>query len=180
MSFKCWESGFWLVVLALFLNSYSIIKWINLFLFLSAPLHTTGWGTVSDQRTKGGCGRERQGDKRVHRLHMRLKWLRIDQTLNHDRKCCRQSHKVITVLKTPHVWAKLCPAVSAVLFYGPSPEHHQAEARAGGHPAPWEERSRQGHPHVCFIELLSHHCLPRYQLWHVPEQALPPHSTGIC
>lgn len=37
-------------------------------------------------------------------------------------------------MKTPHVWAKLSTPASAVLFYGLSPEHSQAEARAGGHP----------------------------------------------
>lgn len=45
-----------------------------------------------------------------------------------------RTRKALTIVKTPHVWAKLSIPASAVLFYGPSPEHSQAEARAGGHP----------------------------------------------
>lgn len=91
-----------------------------------------------------------------------------------------KTHKVIKTVKIPHVWAKFCLAVSALLFYAPSPEHNQAKARAGGHTTPQETGRGQGHPNVCLVELLFHHCLPCYQLWHVPMQPSPLHSTGIC
>lgn len=160
------------MALALFLNSCSKMERIYFFSFLQP---CTQWGRAQwvTKWPQMHCRRERQGGQRVYKLQVSLKWLRIDQALNCDRKC-QHRHKVIIIMKTPHVRAKLCPAVCAVLFYGPSPEHNEAEARAGGHPAPWEARYRQGHPNVCLVELLFHHCSPPYQLWHVPEQALPP------
>lgn len=87
----------------------------------------------------------------------------IDQMLDYEMLPVK-THKVIKTVKIPHAWAKFCPAVSALLFYGPSLEHNQAKVRAGGHTTPHEAGRRQGHPNVCLVELLFHHCLPCYQL----------------
>lgn len=88
---------------------------------------------------------------------------RIDQTLDYEMLPVKM-HKVIKTVKIPHARANFCPAVSALLFYGPSPEQNQAKVRAGGHTTPQEAGRGQGHPNVCLVELLFHHCLPCYQL----------------
>lgn len=67
-----------------------------------------------------------------------------------------KAYKVITIMKTLHVWAKSLASASAVLFYGPSPEHNQGETRAGGHQLP-EARLGLGHPNVwlsCYFTIV--------------------------
>lgn len=98
-------------------------------------------------------GRERPGDQIVHKMH--ISNLELIAELWQE-TLLTKAYKVITIMKTPHVWAKSLTSASAVLFYGPSLEHNQGETRAGGHQFP-EARLGQGHLNVwlsCYFSIV--------------------------